>query len=171
MAYASLFSKDISPFNPERFKHEIQSPLTLDDVRNFVGDFVKRNGRNFTQSKDETWEFLLPKCLRDIPGLEKRYSRATFARKDAIRHSELEFMAMGHPFTDAAIQHCGTVEFGGYAASRKIMSSELAGTKGIHFNFVVKVTRATADGETVSFELEPVFIDEKWTFQPGCVSE
>ena len=160
MAYASLFSKDISPFNPERFKHEIQSPLTLDDVQGFVGDFVKRNGRNFSQSDDGIWEFLLPQCLKDTQGLEKRYGRVTFDRKEAIRHSELEFMTLGHPFTDAAIQHSGSVEFGGYAASRKVCDPGLAGIKGLHFNFVVKVTRATTDGETIAFELESVFFDE-----------
>lgn len=160
MAYASLFSKDISPFNPERFKHEIQSPLTLNDVQDFVGDFVKRNGRNLTQTNDGTWEFLLPQCLKGTQGLEKRYTRVTFDRKEAIRHSELQFMALGHPFTDAAIQHCGSVEFGGYATSRKVIDPDLAGTKGIHFNFVVKVTCATADGEAIAFEFAPVFLDE-----------
>ena len=160
IAYASLFSKDISPFNPERFKHDIQSPLTLEDVQGFVSEFVKRNGRNFTQSKDGTFEFLLPQCLKNAQGFEKRYNRVTFDRKEAIRHSELEFMALGHSFTDAAIQYCGSVEFGGYATLRKVIDPNLAGTKGIHFNFVVKVTRTTAEGEAIAFELVPVFLDE-----------
>ena len=160
MAYASLFSKDISPFNPERFKHEIQSPLTLEDIQRFIGEFVKRNGRNFTQSGDGTWEFLLPQCLKDVQGLEKRYSRATFDRREAIRHSELEFIAMGHPFTDAAIHYCGSVDFGGFAVCRRIKCPSLSGLRGLHCNFIVKLTKSTPDGETMSFDLAPILITQ-----------
>jgi len=158
MAYSSLFSKDISPFNPERFKHEIQSPLTLADVEWFVSEFVKRNGRNFSPSADGMWEFLLPKCLGDVQGLESRYNRVTFDRKQAIRHSELEFMALGHPFTDAAVHYCGSVDFGGFAACRKIKCPALSGLQGLHCNFIIKLTKSTPEGEAVSFDMVPIFV-------------
>lgn len=163
MAYASLFSKDISPFNPERFKHEIQSPLTLDDVQEFIGNFVKRNGRNFTQSEDGTWEFLLPECLKDVQGLEKRYRRVTFYRKEAIRHSELQFMAVGHPLTDAAIQHCGTADFGGLATAVTVKDSNLAPMSGLYCIFMVKLTIGTSDGEVTQFDLVPLFMESNGT--------
>ncbi|NIQ14326.1 MAG: hypothetical protein GTO02_07950, partial [Candidatus Dadabacteria bacterium] len=160
LAYTSLFSKDISPFNPERFKHEIQSPLTLNDIEWFVSEFVKRNGRNFSKSSDNTYEFLLPQCLRDIKGLEKRYNRVTFNRQDAIRNSELEFMALGHAFTDSAIRYCGSVDFGGFATEKSIKDSTLSGIKGLHCNFTVKLRKSTEGNETVFFEMVPVFIQE-----------
>lgn len=160
LAYTSLFSKDISPFNPERFKHEIQSPLNLEDVEWFVSEFVKRNGRNFSKASDGTWEFLLPQCLRNVKGLEKRYNRVTLNRQKAIRNSELEFMALGHPFTDSAIQHCGTVDFGGFAAKKTIKDSSFSGIKGLHCNFTVKLAKSTLEGESVSFEMFPVFVQD-----------
>ena len=57
IAYASLFSKDIAPFNPKRFKHEVQSPLTLEDVKAFVLEFVKREGRKVTESDEGMFGF------------------------------------------------------------------------------------------------------------------
>ena len=163
IAYASLFSKDIAPFNPERFKNEIQSPLNLEDVELFISEFVKQNGRNFTKSENETWEFLLPKCLKDSKGLNKRYSKVTFDRKLAIRHSELEFMALGHAFTEAAIRYCGSVEFGGFATSIMIENTIFSGLKGLHCNFTVKLVKSTTEGEVISFELIPIFIQQDRT--------
>jgi superfamily II DNA or RNA helicase len=157
-AYASLFSKDIAPFNPERFKHEVQSPLSLQDVREFVLELVRREGRKVTETSDGTYEFLLPDCFKDVQGLKRRYAKVTFDRTMAIRHSEVEFMALGHPFTDAAIQRCASVEFGGMASRRTIENAAFAGTSGVSFIFVVKITKTTAEGESIFFEQEPVFV-------------
>jgi len=160
VAYASLFSKDIAPFNPERFKHEIQSPLSMKDIETFVLEFVKGEGRKITPSEAGTVEFLLPECLKGVQGLEKRYTKVTFDRAVAIRHSETEFMALGHPFTDAVIQRCGSVDFGGFAGCWSVENQALAGISGVLFIFVVKITKAatTASGENVFFELAPVFV-------------
>jgi len=158
MAYHSLFSQDISPFNPERFRHEIESPLSLEHVQQFVSEFVKRHGRNFNRSSNGTFEFLLPAALQNVGGLERRYDNVTFDRSAAIRYSYLDFMALGHPFVDAAIRYCGDVGFGGLAARREISHSGLRGTTGAHFNFVVKKTIRIEEGEQISFELVPVFV-------------
>lgn len=163
LAFNSLFSKDITPFNPERFKHEIQSPLTLEDVKRFVSEFVKNNGRNFTKLPDDTWEFLLPQCLSGYPDLNKRYAKVTFERKRAIRHSELEFAAIGYPFTDAAIEHSGSVEFGGQSTCLSIAETQLADTHGAYFNFIVKLIKSTPDGEVINFDLVPVFVQHDGT--------
>ena len=73
-------------------------------------------------------------------------------------------MALGHPFTDTAIQYCGSVEFGGFSTSRKIIDPGLVGTTGVQFNFVVTVKKTTHEGETISFELAPIFINEAGQF-------
>jgi len=157
LAYTSLFSKSTAPFNPERFKHEIQSPLTLKDVEEFVREFVRKHGRSFSRTPQGYYEFLLPSCLQGIPNLKRRYTKSTFSRRRAIRHPHLEFMALGHPFTDAAIRFCGHPEFGGEVARREVKDRGLAGTYGIQFNFLIKRIKRTEEGEQSFFELEPVF--------------
>lgn len=158
LAYDSLFSKSIAPFNPERFKNKIQSPLTLGHVEEFVREFVRRHGRNFNRDSKGYYEFLLPACLQEKKELKRRYENVTFSRKKALRYSHLEFPALGHPFTDEAIRYCGGPEFGGRCALREVEGPKLAGTRGVQFNFLVKRIKRTQEGEQVFFELVPVFL-------------
>jgi len=153
-----LFSKDIAPFNPDRFKHEIQSPLGLKDVEAFVLEFVSREGRKATPSEAGTVGFLLPECFKGVQGLARRYTKVTFDRAVAIRHSETEFMALGHPLTDSMIHRCGSVDFGGFVGRWSVENKSLAGRTGALFNFVVKVTKATTNAESVFFEFTSVFV-------------
>ena len=67
---------------------------------------------------------------------------------------------MGHPFTDAAIHYCGSVDFGGFAVCRRIKCPSLSGLRGLHCNFIVKLTKSTPDGETMSFDLAPILITQ-----------
>ena len=78
-------------------------------------EFVSREGRKVTESDDGIIEFLLPDCLKEEEGLERRYRKVTFDRSAAIRSSEIEFMAIGHPFTNAVLKRCGSGDFGGLA--------------------------------------------------------
>ncbi len=158
IAYASLFSKDISPFNPDRFKHEVQSPLTLDDVKTLVLEFVRHSGRKVSESSDGLFEFLLPDSLKGQEDLKQRYEKVTFDRAEAIRHGELEFMGIGHPFTNAVLKHTGSVDFGGLAGSKWIRSAKASSDGGTLFNFTVRVSEQTDKGETVSFKFVPVFV-------------
>ena len=160
IAYSSLFSKDIAPFNPERFKHEVQSPLSLNDVKQFVCGFVQNEGRKVSEAEDGTLEFLVPACFGAWEGLKRRYSKVTFDRSYAMRHAEAEFMALGHPFTRAVIERCGSVDFGGLASCRNVQNPASAGGKGILFNFVVRATQRAGAGANAFFELVPVFVDE-----------
>jgi len=68
-------------------------------------------------------------------------------------------MALGHPFTDIAINYCGSVDFGGFTCCRSITEPSLSGIKGIHFNFIVKLAEITSEGEVVAFDLAPVFVE------------
>ena len=160
IAYASLFSKDIAPFNPDRFKREVQSSLSLEDVKKFVLEFVRREGRKVTESEEGIFEFLLPDSLKGIEGLKQRYEKVTFDRATAIRRAEVEFMAIGHPFTNAVLKYCGSVDFGGLACSRVVRLLSFPSGNGTLFNFTVKVSKETQDGESIFFEFIPVFVHD-----------
>ncbi len=163
VAYASLFSKDIAPFNPDRFKHEVQSPLTLEHVKEFVLEFVRREGRKVTQSEEGLFEFILPDSLKRVEGLEQRYQKVTFDRATAIRNSEVEFLAMGHPLTDAILKYCGSTDFGGLTGSRVVERSQSLSASGALFHFTVKVTKEMSEQESTFFEFVPVFVYDNGT--------
>ena len=163
IAYANLFSKDIAPFNPDRFKREVQSPLTLEDVKAFVLEFVRREGRRVTELGDDMFEFLLPDCLKGATGLKPRYEKVTFDRTMAIRNSETEFMAIGHPFTDAVLQYCGSADFGGLAGSQVIEQPHALSGSGAPFHFTVKMTKEMSENESTFFEFVPVFVYDDGT--------
>ncbi len=166
IAYNSLFSKNIAPFNPDRFAHEVESPLKLEDLKTCVLEFVKREGRKVTESDDGTFEFLLPDCLKEVSGLKQRYHRVTFDRAVAIRDSDVEFMAIGHPFTNAVLKYCGSAGFGGLASCKAVRRSPNAPGSGTLFNFTVKVSKETQDGESFFFEFIPVFVHDNGTIVP-----
>ncbi len=163
IAYSSLFSKDIAPFNPDRFKHEVQSPLTLEDVKTFVLGFVRREGRKVTESEEGIFEFLLPDSLRGVAGLKRRYEKVTFDRATAIRNSEMEFLAMGHPLTDAILKHCGSADFGGLTGYQVVERSQSLSDSGALFYFTVKVTKEISGQESVFFEFVPAFVYDDGT--------
>ena len=166
IAYASLFSKDIAPFNPDRFKHEVQSPLNLNDVKTFVLEFVRRAGRKVTESDDGLFEFLLPDSLKELEGLKRRYEKVTFDRATAIRNADVEFMSIGHPFTDAVLKYCGSIDFGGLTGFQAVERSQSLSSSGALFHFIVKVTKETQDGESIFFEFITVFVLDDGTIAP-----
>lgn len=163
IAYASLFSKDIAPFNPDRFKHEVQSPLDLEDLKTFVLEFVRREGRKVVESEDGTFQFLLPESLKGVEGLKPRYENVTFDRDIAIRNSDLEFMAIGHPFTNALLKYCGSAGFGGLASAKALRRSPNLSDHGALFNFMVRIIRETPEDESVFFKFIPIFVCDDGT--------
>ena len=163
IAYASLFSKDIAPFNPDRFRHEVQSPLSLNNVKAFVLEFVKREGRKVTESEGGMFEFLLPDSLKGVKGLKQRYEKVTFERAIAIRNSEAEFLAIGHPLTNAILNHCGSVDFGGLTGSQVVRHSQSLSRSGALFHFTVKVKKEMSGNESTFFEFVPAFVYDDGT--------
>ena len=166
IAYSSLFSKDIAPFNPDRFKHEVQSPLTLEHVKEFVLEFVRHEGRKVAQSEEGLFEFLLPDSLKRVEGLKHRYEKVTFDRAIAIRNAEAEFMAIGHPLTNAILSHCGSVDFGGLTGSQVVQRSQCLSESGALFHFTVKVTKEMSGNENTFFEFVPAFVYDDGTVAP-----
>ena len=98
-------------------------------------------------------------CLMSLKakGLPERYHTATFDRELAIRRTDAEFMALGHPFIDAMLAYVGSYDFGGLTAIREIKAPEIAGVEGFLFIFVIRHRMAREDGDEYLFELAPVF--------------
>ena len=114
-----------------------------------------------TESDDGTFRFLLPDSLKEVEGLKPRYEKVTFDRAAAIRNSDVEFMAIGHSFTNAVLRYCGSVDFGGLAGSKAIRRSSFLSGNGTLFNFTVKVSKEDpGNGESTFFEFIPVFVND-----------
>lgn len=150
--------KNVGQFNPDRFRQYIKSPLDLSHVKQFIREFVSHHSERFTPF-GELIDFQTPKFLISAK-VKRKYHAITFDREIAMNESvmTLEFMAMGHPFTDAAIKYAGGAEMGGFTATRQIMDYRFSGAEGIHFNFMVKRKEKTDDREEIVFDLVPIFL-------------
>ncbi len=152
-----LLSKTVSLFNPDRFRKFIASHLDLKNVEEFAIEFVRHSGKKMT-TEGKVYGFLTPTALSKEPGVQNKYTGVTFDRDLAIRERHLDFMALGHPFTDAAIRYCGRPEIGGFATTRLIRDYRFSGMEGLHFNFMVTRKRRTKDRDETFFELVPIFL-------------
>src|SRR5205823_111636 len=90
---------------------------------------------------------------------KERYKNATFNRQLAIRRTDAEFLALGHPFVDAMLSFAGSYDFGGLAAIRHIQSPQLAGRSGFLFVFIVRQRITRGGGDECLFQFQPVFVD------------
>jgi superfamily II DNA or RNA helicase len=152
-----LLSRSVSLFNPERFKKYIQSPLKLSHVGELVTEFLKRTSKR-VKNHGSMYEFLTPSVVNKAPGVQGKYTMATFDRDLALREKHLDYMAMGHPLTEAIINYCGRPEMGGFACARLIRDYRYSGLEGIHFNFLVTRRRETEKREELIFDLVPIFL-------------
>jgi len=152
--------KNVGQFNPDRFRQFIRSPLDLSHVEEFVLEFISRKGPRLTRPRPGLYYFITPRVIRSDKGVQKKYTEVTFNRQQAMNEPRMEFLAMGHPLTDAAIRYSGGAEMGGFAATRQIMDHRYSGIEGVHFNFMVKRTQKTGDRDDIFFDLVPIFL--KW---------
>lgn len=129
--------------------------MTLGDLQRFFETFLAMHRRQI-QRKGSFFEFLVPDVLKPT-GLPERYHTVTFDRELAIRRTDAEFMAIGHPFIDAMLAYVGSYDFGGLTAIREINAPEIAGIEGFLFIFVIRRRIARGDGDEYLFELAPVF--------------
>jgi len=155
IATQSLF-RDVSSFSFDNYRKELASDLTLGDLRAFSERFLSKHRRQ-VQQKDQFLEFIVPDVL-DPFELPERYRGATFDRELAIRRTDADFLALGHPFVDAMLSYVGSYDFGGLAAIRRINEPKLAGRRGFLFVFVVRQRITRENGDECLFRFEPVFI-------------
>lgn len=158
IATTSLF-RDCSSYSFDSYQRSLASPVSLNDLEDFTMKFLSRERRQ-VQRKDGVLEFLAPEPLRKL-GLQERYENATFDRGRAIRHSELDFFAIGHPFVDTMLRFIGDYEFGGHTAVRYLPAPFLKKIEqGLQFNFTVRSRVQRGDGTEYLFDLYTVVIGE-----------
>jgi superfamily II DNA or RNA helicase len=155
IATRSLF-RDVSSYSFDKYQRELASDLSLADLQRFSERFLAKERRQL-QRKDRFLEFLVPDVLRPW-GLPERYRVATFERELAIRRTDAEFLALGHPFVDALLEYVGSYDFGGLCAIRYIRDLKRAGQSGYLFVFVVRQRIAREDSDECLFRFEPVFV-------------
>jgi len=156
IATQSLF-RDVSSYSFDSYRRELAADLTLADLQRFTEQFLACNRRQM-QKKGDLVEFIVPDSLKPF-GLPDRYRLATFDRQTAIKRPDAHFMAIGHHFVNAMLEHVGSYDFGGLTAIRQISSPELAGQSGYLFIFVVRQRITREDGDECLFRFCPVFVD------------
>ena len=102
-------------------------------------------------------EFIVPDVLKKFD-LPERYREATFDRELAIKRTDAQFMAIGHPFVDATLSYVGSYDFGGLTAIRQINEPALAGRAGFLFAFVLRKRMSREDCDECLFQFLPVFV-------------
>ncbi len=148
IATRSLF-RDVSRYSFDHYQRELAADLTLTDLEHFTERFLAAHRRQL-QRKEAFVEFIVPDVLQSA-GLPQRYRRATFDREGAIQRSDVEFLALGHPFVDAMLACVGSYDFGGLTAVRHISEPSLAGRAGHLFLFIVRRRIAHEDGDECLF--------------------
>jgi len=163
IATQSLF-RDVSSYSFDHYRRELKSDLTLADVQRFSERFMAKHRRQMIQ-RDEFVEFLTPDVLKGF-GLPERFRNATFDRDLAIRRTDADFLALGHPFVDSMLSYVGSYDFGGLTAARRIVARELAGVSGYLFAFVVRRRITRENGDECLFDFWPVFVRSDGTIDP-----
>jgi len=170
IATQSLF-RDVSSYSFDQYQKELASPVSLKDLEEFTLKYLARERRQ-VQRKDGFCEFLTPEVLREQK-LPERYRAVTFDRSIAIRNSQAEFFALGHPFVDAMLERVGDYSFGGHTAIRVI---ELPGLQphearpGLQFNFTVRSRVPREGGDEYLFDSHTVVVGPKGTIDEGLAS-
>ena len=158
IATQSLF-KDVSSYSFDSYQKALASPVTLKDLEDFTLKYLARERRQ-VQRKDGFYEFLTPDSLSEDK-LSERYKTVTFDRTTAIRNTQAEFFALGHPFVDAMLRRVGDYSYGGHTAVRAIEVKGLdsGGPKaGYQFNFTVRSRVQREDGDEYLFDLHSIVV-------------
>jgi hypothetical protein len=156
IATQSLF-KDASSYSFDSYQKALASPVNLKDLEDFTLKFLARERRQ-VQRKDGYCEFLTPETMKEY-GLAERYRMATFDRATAIRNSQADFLALGHPFIDAMLRRVGDYSFGGHTTVRMIPGLDSGAPKaGYQFNFTIRSRVHREDGDEYLFDMHTVVV-------------
>jgi hypothetical protein len=145
--------------------------VNLKDLEDFTLKFLARERRQ-VQRKDGFYEFLTPEAMKEY-GLDERYRRATFDRATAIRDSQADFLALGHPFIDAMLRRVGDYSFGGHTTVRMIPANGLASAApkaGYQFNFTIRSRVHREDGDEYLFDMHTVVVLPDGSIDPELCS-
>jgi len=157
LATTSLF-KDVSSYTFDKYQTELATELSLKDLMDLTEAFLKHHHRKI-ESKDGFISFITPEILRSDE-VKERFLNVTFSRELAMKRSDLDFFAIGHPFINSMLSYLGSYEFGGLNSKRTIKNRDLAGTKGFQFNFIVKKRITQQLGDEYLFTFHSIFLDD-----------
>jgi ERCC4-related helicase/HKD family nuclease len=156
IATQSLF-RDVSSYSFDNYRRELATDLTLSDLQRFTEVFLSQNRRQL-QRKGDFFEFIVPDILKAF-GLSERYKDITFDRELAIKRTDADFLAIGHPFIDAMLEYVGSYDFGGLTAIRTISAPDMIGRSGFLFIFVIRQRITRDEGDECLFKFSPVFVN------------
>lgn len=157
IATTSLF-RDTSSYSFDSYQKDLASPVGLEDLEDFTLRFLAKERRQ-VQRKDGFLEFLTPETIR-AKGLPERFKAVTFDRSKAIRNSQADFFAIGHPFVDAMLQYIGDYDFGGHCTLRCVKVPGLQEARaGVQFNFTVRRRVSRQDGDEYLFDFHSIVVN------------
>jgi hypothetical protein len=105
-AYETVFKHSVKPFNPERFEKQFGKTLGLEDLQQWVADYLKSQGRKLMHREEQDlYEFMMPDSLRSFLPINQRSALGSFDRTRCMKDSTLELLAIGHPCIDLLLRH------------------------------------------------------------------
>lgn len=117
LAYDTIFKHAISPFNPDRFKKLVRHNLSLDDLHQWLDEYLKSQGRRLLyRDAEDLYEFQVPEALKHHLPPDRRTAKGTFDRKRAIRESSTALFAFGHETIDLLLRAALAPDSDGSAA-------------------------------------------------------
>lgn len=129
------FTQDLEKFSLDKYRMT-KSTVKLEDVKNFIIDFLRSENKKVSEEADGTYEFIVPETVKTYGGI--KCQRVTFDRDRAIEDEGLQFMAIGHPVTDAILSKCSGYHYGGRCVKRQIAAAQYKGQSGLQCNFTVE---------------------------------
>jgi hypothetical protein len=130
------------------------------DVEEFVRRYLRHSGRRLEDRKDGTYSFIVPDQLRQRRLDPKKLDLVVFDSAVLKQHPTARLMGFGDSLFDRMVTDCMALEFGGFAAGRRVPKSSLGALKqGSQFCFLVQ--KRTAAGEKpVDWDFWSVFVDQ-----------
>jgi len=138
--------------------------FTNQDLERLVGNFLAQHGKeikSYTEDPKIVW-FSTPDILRK-KGLQSEYRYVTFDREKALEDERLDLVAFGHEVVDAIVDTCTSYDYGGLCVRKIVKAPRFVGTKGLHFNFIV---RYITDTKERLDEIEGIFVDMDGNSRP-----
>jgi superfamily II DNA or RNA helicase/HKD family nuclease len=159
------FTQDMEKFDLQKY-FKTKGDFSLNDVKDFVLEFAKSEGKKISNDEDGNYEFIIPDAIPSYGGY--KYKRITFDRDRAVEDPSLEFMALGHHITDLIFDKCMGYGYTGRCVKRQILDSELTGESGIQINVTIEYqTSLPGDkkNKTLKKDFHTLIFDSKLNYR------
>jgi ERCC4-related helicase len=159
------FTQNMERFNLQKY-FKTKGNLSLENLKEFVLDYVKSEGKRVSEDNEGNYEFIIPDSIASYGG--HKMERVTFDREKAIGEPSMEFMGIGHYLTDEIIRKCSGYGYGGRCARRQIQDSKYKGEKGIQANYTIEF-QVPQSGEgknkTLGRHFQTIVFDENFNYR------